>query len=366
MTHTKKADRLLFGIIVALVFFGFFIFLSASLGLLAREGGSFVWIAAKQLLFGVVLGFAALFLAARFDYRKLKKYALPVFIGGLLFSLAVFIPGLGLTHGGATRWLDFGILTFQPAELLKLGVVVYLAALFSTLKQKIHHFSYGPVPLLIVLGLAGLVLGLQPDFGTLVVVTITAGALFIAAGGLWKHLGIVACILAVAFSAVLFVKPYVFDRITTFIDPSQDPTGSGYQIQQSLIAVGSGELTGRGFGQSIQKFEYLPEPTGDSIFAVAAEEFGFMGSAILVLLFTMFAFRGFVLSRAAPTRFGGLLILGLVILITSQSFLNIASMLGLFPLTGMPLLFVSQGGSALLFVLLESGIILSVSRYCRV
>lgn len=365
MARTKKADRLLFGIIVALVLFGFFIFLSASLGLLAREGGSFAWIAAKQFLFGVVLGFAALFLAARIDYRKWKGYALPLFVAGALLSLAVFIPGLGLTHGGATRWLDLGIATFQPAELLKLGVVIYLAALFSSLKQKIQYFSYGPVPLLIVLGVSGIVLGLQPDFGTLGVITLTASALFIAAGGRWKHLGIIIAALMVAFALVVFVKPYVFDRITTFIDPSEDPLGAGYQIQQSLIAVGSGEMTGRGFGQSIQKFEYLPEPTGDSIFAVAAEEFGFIGSVVLILLFTAFAFRGFVLSRNGPTRFGGLLILGLVILIISQSFLNIASMLGLFPLTGMPLLFVSQGGSALLFTLLESGIILSVSRYCR-
>ncbi len=147
------------------------------------------------------------------------------------------------------------------------------------------------------------------------------------------------------------------------MDPSRDPLGAGYQIQQSLIAIGSGELWGRGFGQSVQKFGYLPEPTGDSIFAVAAEEFGFVGSTALIALLLAFAFRGFFLAQTAPTRFGGLLTLGIVILIMSQSFINIASMLGILPLTGMPLLFVSQGGTALFFVLLEAGIILNVSRH---
>jgi len=155
------------------------------------------------------------------------------------------------------------------------------------------------------------------------------------------------------------------ERVLTFLDPGRDPLGSSYQLQQSLIAVGSGEVAGRGFGQSIQKFEYLPEPTGDSIFAVAAEEFGFIGSTILVGLFLAFAYRGLHIARTAPTQFGGLLVLGLVILIVVQSFINIASMLGLFPLTGMPLLFVSQGGTALFFTLLEAGVILNVSKYRR-
>ena len=166
-----------------------------------------------------------------------------------------------------------------------------------------------------------------------------------------------------SFAAVVHYKPYLQERINTFLNPESDPQGSGYQLNQSLIAVGSGQIFGRGFGQSIQKFGSLPEPTNDSIFAVASEEFGFAGSSTIVLFFLFFALRGFHIAGRAHDRWGRIAVIGIVLLIITQSFINIASMVGLFPLTGVPLLFISHGGSALLFALAEVGIILSISRH---
>jgi len=359
----RRADKLFLGIVVALTTIGFIIFTSASLGLLARDGAGFSTIAFKQIFLGIILGGTALIFVSKIDYRVWKKYSLHLFFIAIILTAIVFIPGVGFTHGGATRWIDLWIITFQPAELLKLGFVVYFAALLSSFGAKVRSLQYGIVPMGIILGLIGLLLIKQPDFGTILVISITALSMLIAAGGALKHVAGALLALVLFASVAVFANPYVMDRIHTFIDPSRDPHGAGYQIKQSLIAIGSGEMFGRGFGQSIQKFQYLPEPTGDSIFAVTAEEFGFVGSIILLSLFLLFAFRGLVIARSAPTHFGGLLVLGLVILIVSQSFINIASMLGIAPLTGMPLLFVSQGGTALFFTLLEAGIILNVSKY---
>jgi len=217
--------------------------------------------------------------------------------------------------------------------------------------------------MLIMVGIVGVVLYLQSDTGTFVVIAAAALAMFIASGGLWRHIVGFGALGVAALWILTLVRPYTQERLLTFLNPERDPLGAGYQIQQSLIAIGSGEVFGRGFGQSIQKFTYLPEPTGDSIFAVAAEEFGFVGGMIIISAFLVFAFRGLAIARKAPDYFGGLLVLGIVILIVSQSFTNIGSMLGVLPLTGLPLLFVSHGGSALFFALLSVGIILNISKY---
>jgi cell division protein FtsW len=191
--------------------------------------------------------------------------------------------------------------------------------------------------------------------------------MFIVAGGRWRDVLILFIIGVIAMGFLVTARPYLQDRIEVFLNPEEaDIRGSGYQINQSLIAIGSGGLTGRGFGQSVQKFGRLPEPIGDSIFAVAGEEFGFIGASFLIILFVAFALRGLRVALRSPDSFGGLLALGIVILITSQSFINIASMLALFPLSGTTLVFVSQGGTALLIALAEVGILLSISRHQRV
>jgi len=359
----KNIDRPLLITTIILVIFGFFIFSSASLGLLAREGARFSSVAFSQLFFGIILGTTALIAALHIKYRLWRKYSFYIFLFAVAAMLLVFVPGFGFEFGGAKRWLFLGPFSFQPAEFLKLAFVIYFAAWLSGVRGKIHTFLHGILPFVILLGVSGALLLAQPDTGTFLVIFIAGLAMLVAAGARWRDIGILGVISGLGIAVLAYVRPYIKERILTFLDPSLDPLGLSYQIQQSLIAIGSGQVFGRGFGQSIQKFNFLPEPIGDSIFAVAAEEFGFIGSVILVFLFLFLAFRGLKIAAGAPDYFGGLLAVGIVILIVSQSFINIASMLGVLPLTGLPLLFVSHGGTALLFALAEVGILLNISRY---
>ena len=351
----RGLDRTFLFTVIALVVVGFFIFASASLGLLARGGASFSSVAFSQVFLGMFLGSGGLFILSNFRYTELKKYSLYIFIASYVFTLLVFIPGLGLTYNGATRWIEVFNLSIQPAEFLKIGFVIYFAAWLSGVRDKLNTLSYGVMPFVALLGIIGLPLLLQPDTGTYIVIIAAGVSMFIAAGARIRDLFALLVAGIVGSAALIFARPYIMDRILAFIDPSRDPLG----------AIGSGGIFGRGFGQSIQKFNYLPEPIGDSIFAVLAEEFGFLGSSILIFLFLFFAWRGLRIAGRAPDHFGGLLVLGIVILIVAQSFINIASMLGVFPLTGLPLLFVSHGGSALFFTLLSIGIVLNVSKYLR-
>jgi len=359
----RTSDRFFLITTIILVVLGLAIFTSASLGLLAKDGASFGSVALKQFLFGGLGGSIALVTLSNIHYRQLKKYSFYIFIAGLALSLFVFLPFLGMEHGGAKRWISLGFFSFQPAEFLKLGFVIYFAAILSSVRTRIGTFKHGVLPALTLLGLVGAVLLSQPDTGTFLVILITGFAMFIAIGGRWKHVMGTGMFALLSLGVLILTRPYIKERILTFIDPARDALGAGYQIQQSLIAIGSGELTGRGFGQSIQKFSYLPEPIGDSIFAVSAEEFGFIGAMLIIIAFLTFASRGVFIAQKAPDYFSGLLVLGIVILMISQSFINIASMLGLFPLTGMPLLFISKGGTALFVALAGVGIILNVSKY---
>ncbi|MFM2423652.1 MAG: stage sporulation protein cell division protein FtsW [Candidatus Parcubacteria bacterium] len=362
-TKIGSIDTILLALIVLLVLFGFLIFSSASLGLLARDGVSFSSVATSQFLFGIVGGSIALFFMSTLHYRHLRKYAFYIFLSTVVLTLMVFIPGLGVTHGGATRWINIGGFSLQPAELLKIGFVIYMATWLSGMKEYITNFTQGTLPFVGIIGAVGIVMLLQPDTDTFMVMATAGLAMFVTAGGRWRDVGFMFLAAIVLLAAIAIVRPYIMDRLTTFLNPEADPLGSGYQIQQSLIAVGSGGFSGRGFGQSIQKFEYLPEPIGDSIFAVYAEEFGFVGSVGLILLYLAFTFRGFKVAALAPDLFGTLVVVGFMTLIVCQAFLNIGAMLGVAPLSGLPLPFISHGGTALLTTLAMVGIVLNVSKY---
>jgi cell division protein FtsW len=292
----------------------------------------------------------------------LRRASFWLFILAIALNLAIFIPGVGLTHGGATRWLLIGSVSFQVSEVLKIASIIYFAAWLSLVKDKVIEFKKGFLPLLILLAIVGGLCLSQPDTDTFLVIASAMVAMYLAAGGKWRHLGYLILVGALGLVLLATTRPYIMARIQTFINPSEKSLTSGYQIQQSLIAIGSGGLTGRGFGQSIQKFNYLPEPVGDSIFAVAAEEFGLLGSLALLGIYVFFAMRSLKVAQASNTAFGGLLAVGIVTFIIVQSFVNIGAMVGVLPLSGIPLLFVSQGGTALLFVLAEAGILLSISR----
>lgn len=360
MSH--KPDRFFFFIVIALAVVGFFIFSSASLGLLGRSGATVNTVAFKQFVV-LVFGFFLFMITAMTDYR-FWRVAAPWFFGaGIILSLLVFIPGIGMESNGAKRWILVWGFSFQPSELLRFGFILYLASILAKAKGSIIAPSKGLLPFLVISAIVGLLLILEPDMDTLVIMLAGGLAMFFVAGARWSHLATICLLAIICIASVAVYKPYIMARIKTYLDPTQNTLSSSYQINQSLIAVGSGGLTGRGFGQSIQKFKYLPEPIGDSVFSVASEEFGFLGSTIIILAFLLFALAGLRIAARAPTGFGRLAAVGIVIMIMTGTFINISSMLGLIPLTGTPLLFISHGGTALLFALVEAGIILSISRH---
>jgi cell division protein FtsW len=359
----KSIDAPFLLVVCALLVSGLLIFTSASLSLLADDGGaSFTSAAVSQLLLGLVMGGLSLIFFARIDYRIWRPYTIYFFCFAVFLSLLTFVPHIGLSLKGAARWIVVGPVSFQPEEVLKFATVLFLAAIYSMRLKKTQTLLGGIGPLALVAGSAALILLIQPDTAGVVIIGMASTAILFAAGGRLSHLLLLACIGVVAVGAAAYERPYIAQRIETFLNQTSDPQGSGWQIQQSLIAIGSGGLQGRGFGQGIEKFSYLPEPSGDSIFAVAGEEFGFIGATGLVLLYLGFGLLGLRVAARAADPFGGLIVVGLVILIVGQSFFNIASALGLVPLIGVPLIFVSHGGTALAIALAEVGVILSVSR----
>lgn len=360
----KSVDGILLFAVILLVVGGLFIFLSASLGLLARDGAQFSDVAISQIVLGLGGGFIAMVIALTVPYRFWKKYSLYLFIAALGLTALVFTP-LGLELNGARRWILIGPFTFQSAEALKIAYIVYFATWLSGAKRKIGNPLLGLLPFLLITGLTGFVLLLQPDTDSFLIISAAGLAMFFTSGAKIRDLAIIVLLAVLALSLLIATRPYLLDRVETFLDPSSDPRGSSYQIQQSLLAIGAGEVTGRGFGQSIQKFGKLPEPISDSIFSVFAEEFGFIGSVALIVAFLIFALRGLWIAARAPDLYGGLLAVGIVTLIVVQAFFNIGAMLGLLPLSGLPLPFVSHGGSALLIALGMVGLLMSISRSVR-
>jgi len=356
-----SGDRVFAFIVAILVVGGAAIFLSAALGLLAREGASIGRLALTQLALGLIPGLIALAVIRFAPQKLLMQAVIPFYVLALILTSLVFIPGLGVHAGGATRWIDVGTVTVQPAEFLKPAVILMLALFLARAKEKIKDLKSGLIPFGIILGIPVILLALQPNNSTILVLGATSMALYFIAGARWRDIGLIV-LSGIAFIAIaLFFRPYALERVKTFINPEQDGLGSGYQIQQSLIAIGSGGMLGRGFGQSAQKYNYLPEPVGDSVFAVYGEEFGFLGTVLLVLLFTAFATRGFTIAAQSANAFGTYAATGLTLLITISAFMNIGAMLGIMPLTGLPLPFVSHGGTALLAALASVGVILNVA-----
>jgi len=359
----RKIDYSFLYISITLILFGLAVFSSASVGLIARDEGGVFWVFIKQII-SLGVGLILFVVGLRTSLSFLRKYAFYIFIASCVATLLVFVSGLGIFSNGAWRWIKIGPLTLQPAEFLKLGYILYLSAIYTTYQKKIATFSYGVLPYLCITGIVSVILLAQPHTGMLVVIALTGMLMYMIAGGSWKHFLLIILVAGIIVGGLFMTRPYVRERIVTFISPSTvSQQDEGYQIRQSLIAIGSGGFFGRGFFQSIQKTHSLPEPIGDSIFAVLSEELGFIGSTITVLLFLIFSLLGLKIATRAPDMFSRLLASGIVILIVGQSFLNIAAMLNLFPLSGVPILFISQGGSALMFALFEIGILLNISRY---
>ncbi len=362
----SRIDKFFLIVVLILAAVGMAMFISASLGVLAKNQDTFYSVLFSQLVLGLGFGLAGMYIALKINYKFWQKYSLYIFIGSILLTACVFIPHVGWSHGGATRWIKLGPVSFQPAEILKFGFIIYFATFLSWSKDKINSFKYGIMPLILMLGVIALVLLKQPDTKSFILITFTGLCMYFISGGPLKYILGIGLGSMILFGTLIFFTPYLQERVKTFVDPSQDAKGSSYQIQQSLIAIGSGGIFGRGYGQSIQKFSYLPEPQGDSIFAVLGEEFGFVGGVITILLYCVFALRGMRIANNSPDSFGRLLVSGIVILITAQSFMNIASITGVFPLTGVPLVFMSHGGTSLMIYLVAIGIVLNISKFQKV
>ncbi len=363
MFSRLSGDRIFAMLLVIIVVLGLAMFASATLGLLARAGQSPWHIAFSQIFLGFVPGFAALTFLRFAKPEWITKGIVPFYVFSILLTLLVFIPHLGYHTNGASRWIQIGSFTVQPAEFLKIAVVLMLAHYLANAKSQLKDFKRGLSAFALIVGIPSLILLAQPNTSTTMIIGASCVALYFLAGAPWRDFAIIAVTALLALALLVAVRPYLLGRILTFIDPARAPLSSGYQIQQSLIAVGSGGFAGRGYGQSVQKFNYLPEPNGDSIFAVYAEEFGFLGSSLLVILYVLFATRGFMIASEASNTFGSLTATGLTLLIILSAFMNIAAMLGIMPLTGLPLPFISQGGTALLCALASVGIILNIAAH---
>ncbi len=350
-------------LIILFVLGGALIFASAAFGLLARGMPGVSSSVFSHVVFGLGGGVVALFIAYTIDYKNWRRFAPYLFAAALLATALVFIPHVGAAHGGGRRWVVIMGMSLQPSEALKIAIIILGAAYFSAIKNRVHTFFRGLGGFLGMLALPALLLILQPDIGTLGVISIALFAVYIAAGARSRDIGAIICIAILCLGALAIAKPYIRDRIVTFFYPAQGGLAEGYQIRQSLIAIGSGGLTGRGLGQGVQKFTYLPEAMGDSIFAVAGEELGFVGSVGIIIAFLIFALRGLTLAGKTPDLFGALLAVGISTYLASEAFINIAAMVGVAPLTGIPLTFISQGGTAMLISLASAGILLNVSRH---
>ncbi len=344
----------------SLVLFGTIMIFSASPVMGIKLGDGFYYL--KRHIFYLVLGFFAFAFAINMDLAKLKKAALPVLAASVFFLLLLFIPMFGKTLGGATRWLDLFLFSFQPAELAKFAVVLFLAASLSNIKENIKDFVKGLLPLLLMLAVIAAIIEKQPDLGTTLCILGTAFVMFFLAGARLMHLFSLLGAGVLGVIGVSLLSPYRARRLFAYLNPWKDPLNTGFQIIQSLLAVGSGGLFGLGLGNSRQKFYYLPQQYADFIFAVLAEELGFIGAAALLAIFLWFFVRGYRIASSAPDGFSSLLAAGLVSMILVQTVLNIMVVVGLVPTTGIPLPFVSYGGTAMIINLFSVGIIANISR----
>lgn len=346
-----------------LVLFGLTVLATASAVLAFRHTGDNYYYLKHQIVSGVIPGIALFFLASKFPHQRLKKFAIPMMIIAIVLMVLVFVPGLGIQIGKAKRWIDLGFMSFQPSELLKLASVVYLAALFESRKRDITHVRESFIPFLCISAVVGLLLFAQPDLGTLSVVMATALAVYFLAGAKMAHVGAVILLGFFALGIFVFGLGYERDRVEVFLGIRQDVSDKAYQINTALRMIEDSGVFGIGYGQSQQKSTaYLPEPMGDSIFAVVAQELGFLGIMAAIGLFAILGWQGYAIALGAPTAFGSILAGGIVSWILIQATINISAISGLIPLTGIPLPFISYGSTSYVVLLTACGIVYNIQR----
>ncbi|MBI2123352.1 MAG: putative lipid II flippase FtsW [Armatimonadetes bacterium] len=348
--------------VIALVGLGLVMVYSASAIVAQDRFGDSSFFFKRQALW-VLLGTAAAMIAQRIHYEQLRRVT-PFFVLVTLVVLTlVLIPGVGRIAGGARRWLSIGPASFQPAEAAKMAMALYMARFLTSRTADVQGLQRGVLPPVL---LAGLMLGLillQPDMGSAILVGLVMAAMLFVGGARLLHLLGLSLAGAPILAVAVLGEEYRRRRILAFLDPWADPQGMGFHIIQSLLALGSGGIFGVGLGASRQKYFYLPERHTDFIFAIVGEELGLIGTASVLLLFALFAYRGFRIARAAPTRYAGLLASGITAMVLLQAVVNIGVTTGMLPITGVPLPFLSFGGSSLVFTMIGVGIVLNISQY---
>jgi len=359
---SNKPDYILIFAIFALVVFGLVALSSASVVISQDAFGENYHFLKHQLLYGLSIGLLGFFLCQKINYKIWKKFSFVLLIFSIVLLILVFVPKMGYSHGGARRWISLGSFSLQPFEFVKLTFIIYLAALLSKKGKTNEIVKQSLFPILSVFAIIVSLLFFQPNISALIIIFLIAILIYFLAG---LNLFYIFSAIGFSFAGLLILiktAPYRFNRLTVFLHPETDPQGIGYQINQALLAIGSGGLFGLGF-HSIQKWKYLPEVIGDSIFAIVAEELGFIGAGALVLLFIILAWRGFLIAKNSSDKFGYLVAGGITGWIFFQAFINIAAISRLIPLTGITLPFVSYGGSSLIVCLTAVGILVNISKH---
>ena len=379
-----RPDLFLLGIMVFIIAFGILILASVSAPYSLEKFGTTFYFLRHQILFGLIPGLILAFFAFRIDLSRLKKWAPRLLLFNLILMIMVFLPVIGSGSESAARWIYLGPFSFQPSELLKLTFILYLASWLSSRTphqnparkqasygagkfgtgqaEKITDFSQTFIAFLIVLGIIAVLLFFQSHASTLAIILVISAIMYFSVNlPLWHSILMILIGVGGLFSLIKFA-PYRANRFLVFLHPDFDPMGIGYQINQALIAIGSGGLVGLGLSMSTQKWGFLPQTISDSIFAIFAEETGFIGSIFLIFLFLIFLWRGLKIAKDAKDGFSRLLSLGITSWIILQAFVNIGAMTGILPLTGVPLPFISYGGSALVIELVGAGLLLNVSK----
>ncbi len=359
----RPESKTLLVLILILLVFGLFVLSSAGIVESQRKFDSPYYSLFHQIQYGLIPGLILFLIFAKMDFRRWKKLSLFGMIFSVFLLTMVLMPALGYGLRGATRWLSLGFLpSFQPSELAKLALILYLAAFFSVRGGRAKDLQQGLIPFVIIMGFVGLLLLLQPDTGTFVTMALVSFAMYFFAGAKMKHVISITLVAFIALSLLTVFTPYRLDRIKAFVNPTEDMQGVAYQLSQSYIAIGSGGISGVGFGKSIQKFRYLPEPTSDSIFAILTEELGLIGAfaalgLLLALILTLIR-----ITKKTADQFGRLFILGVAVWIFVQTAINVGGLTGLMPMTGLPLPFFSAGGTSLAVLLAAFGIIFNISE----
>lgn len=363
--YSHAPDYVLLGSIGVLLLFGILMLSSASTVIAFQATGDSYYFVKHQLLYGVLPGLLFFLMAIRLPYAIWKRFAFWMLLISLGLLVIVLIPGVGKTVGGATRWIDIGIFAFQPSEIVKMTFLIYLSTwLAKKGTQGISDIEYGTIPFLSIIGVITILFLKQPDLGTLLVILAISFLIYFIAGAPWRHIITIVGVGILLLLVLVLSSPYRAERIKTFLGGG-DVLGQGYHVQQAKIAIGAGGFWGLGLGRSQQKFRYLPEVQGDSIFAIIAEELGFVFSAAVILAFVLIMIRGFKIARGSPDEFGKLLAAGITIWFVVQAMINLGAMVGLLPLTGITLPFISYGGSSLAISLFAVGLLLNISRYTK-